>query len=866
VTDAEITAEPEERLERSGEEMSATRPGRPCARGKFLFVGDQKLYVRGVTYGTFHPNEASHDYPMAAMVERDFAQMRATGVNAIRTYTVPPRWLLDLAREYDLFAMVGLPWAEHMAILDDREQARSIERRVREGVRSCAGHPAVLCYAVGNEIPAPIVRWSGGKQIERYVRRLHDAAKSEDPDGLVTYVNYPSTEYLDLPFLDLACFNVYLEAEDPFESYLSRLQNLVGDRPLLMTEIGLDSRTHGEVGQARALRWQIGSAFKAGCAGAFVFAWTDEWHRGGHDIEDWDFGLTRRDRSAKPALASVRKAYAEIPFPHGQRWPRVSVVVCTYNGAQTLPDCLRGVSALDYPDFEVIVVDDGSTDASSSIAAEYGARRIRTSNRGLANARNTGVEAATGEIVAYLDDDAYPDPHWLRYLAASLLGTKDVAVGGPNVAPEGAGTIRDCVANSPGGPIHVLVSDREAEHIPGCNVAFWKAPLEAIGGFDPQFRAAGDDVDICWRLREQGHTIGYSPAAMVWHLPRSTVRGYWKQQRVYGSAEAALERKWPHMYNSLGHTHWTGRVYGSRRTRGLGRRRDRVRYGVWGTGLFQSVYQRADGTIASLPLMPEWYLVIAALAMIGAVGALWPPLLLSLPVLAAAIGIPMIQAFRSAARATRTRRGRLRRLEEVTLTAALHLLQPAARLRGRLAGGLAPWRRPGRTGVVVPRARTSTLWSERSRTISDWLGSLENWMLLRSVGVRRGGECDRWDLAVRGGILGGARLRMVIEDHGGGRQLLRFRFWPRCSLAGLAAVLVFLALALGAGVDEAWIAAVVLAGVSAVLSARMLWESGAAAGLLLKGIVALGQELGSPDASKPSRTSRPTQGLSTGGA
>jgi len=264
--------------------------------------------------------------------------------------------------------------------------------------------------------------------------------------------------------------------------------------------------------------------------------------------------------------------------------------------------------------------------------------------------------------------------------------------------------------------------------------------------------------------------------------------------------------------------------------------------------------------------MPEWYLVIAALAMIAAVGALWPPLLLSLPVLAAAIVIPIFQAFRSAARAPRTRRGRIPRLAEVALTAALHLLQPAARLRGRLAGGLAPWRRPGTSGFVVPRARTSMLWSERSRTISDWLGSLEDWMVSRSVGIRRGGECDRWDLAVRGGILGAARLRMATENHGGGRQLLRFRSWPRCSVAGLVAMLVFLALALGAAADEAWMAAAVLTGVSAVLGARMLWESGAAAGLLLDGIGALGHEPESPHATNPARASRRTRGLPNRGA
>src|SRR5204863_144550 len=82
--------------------------------------------------------------------------------------------------------------------------------------------------------------------------------------------------------------------------------------------------------------------------------------------------------------------------------------------------------------------------------------------------------------------------------------TGSAGVGGPNSGPPGDGPIAECVARAPGGPVHVLVTDREAEHIPGCNMGFRKSCLEAIGGFDPQFRTAGDDVDVCWRLQERG--------------------------------------------------------------------------------------------------------------------------------------------------------------------------------------------------------------------------------------------------------------------------------------------------------------------------------------------------------------------------
>ena len=537
--------------------VSPTVPGafhmrRPKVRGKFLYVADEKFWIRGVTYGTFRPDAHGDEYHNPETVERDFALMAENGLNTVRTYTVPPRWLLDTAQRYGLRVMVGLPWEQHITFLDDAERARAIEKRIRLGVRACAGHAAVLCYAVGNEIPASIVRWHGKQRVERYLERLYRAAKAEDPEGLVTYVNYPTTEYLQLPFLDLVCFNVYLEAQERFATYLARLQNIAGDRPLIMGEIGLDSRQHGAEVQAQMLDWQVRTAFAAGCAGAFVFAWTDEWYRGGYEIADWDFGLTDRQRQPKPALTSVRNAFAEVPFPKDSSWPRISVVVCTYNGARTIRDCFEGLLQLEYPNFEVIVVDDGSTDTTAAIARQYGFRLISTENRGLSSARNTGMQAAMGDIVAYIDDDAYPDPHWLTYLAAAFMATDHVGIGGPNLAPPGDGPIADCVANAPGGPVHVLLSDREAEHIPGCNMAFRKTALQAIGGFDAQFRTAGDDVDVCWRLQQRGWTLGFSATAMVWHHRRNSIRAYWRQQQGYGKAEALLEKKWPEKYNVVG--------------------------------------------------------------------------------------------------------------------------------------------------------------------------------------------------------------------------------------------------------------------------------------------------------------------------
>lgn len=430
------------RLKTSSVAPSAEEPrpqARPTVRGKFLWRGEQKLYLRGVTYGPFHPGEDGSEYHTPDVVARDFSRMAAAGVNTVRVYTVPPGWLLDLAHEHGLLVLAGIPWEQHVTFLDDPQREADIERRVRAGVRSLAGHPALLGVKIGNEIPASIVRWHGRKRVERFLRRLYRAAKAEDPGALITYVNFPTTEYLRLPFLDFCCFNVYLEHREQLEQYLAQLQNLAGDLPLVMAEVGLDSRRNGEMRQAEVLDWQIRTVFDSGSAGVFLFSWTDEWHRGGFDIEDWDFGLTRRNGEPKPALTAVRNAFSQLPFPPDIAWPRISVVVCSYNGSRTIRDTLRGLAELDYPDYDVIVVDDGSTDATAEIAAEYRVRLIRTKNGGLSAARNIGLEAATGSIVAYIDDDAYPDRHWLQYLAWTFLSTPYAGVGGPNIPPANDG-------------------------------------------------------------------------------------------------------------------------------------------------------------------------------------------------------------------------------------------------------------------------------------------------------------------------------------------------------------------------------------------------------------------------------------------
>ncbi|PYM69405.1 MAG: glycosyl transferase, partial [Candidatus Rokuibacteriota bacterium] len=176
-------ASPATRATTDGPIASATRASaptcrptlvRPHARGKFVFAGDAKLYVRGVTYGAFSPDPNGREYHNPDVIERDFAHMAANGINTVRIpHTMPPRSLLDAAGRHGLRVMVGLSAEQYLGFLIDRKKSVSeIEAVVRAKVRECAGHPALLCYALGNEIPAPMARWLGRRRIERYLERL----------------------------------------------------------------------------------------------------------------------------------------------------------------------------------------------------------------------------------------------------------------------------------------------------------------------------------------------------------------------------------------------------------------------------------------------------------------------------------------------------------------------------------------------------------------------------------------------------------------------------------------------------------------------------------------------------------------------
>jgi hypothetical protein len=227
--------------------------------------------------------------------------------------------------------------------------------------------------------------------------------------------------------------------------------------------------------------------------------------------------------------------------------------------------------------------------------------------------------------------------------------------------------------------------------------------------------------------------------------------------------------------------------------------------------------------------------LIFALAVVSLLGFSWPPLLLGLPLLVLAVGTVLFQAIRSAEQAIfdRSSRSPARNFLSLTLIASLHVLQPLARLIGRIRSGLTVWRRRGRSRIVWPWPRATSVWSEQWYSSEDWLRAAEEDLVHDGAVVRRGGSFDRWDLEVRGGLLGSARVLMVIEEHGGGKQLVRFRTWPRFAPLALVIDLSFGLLAGGAAVNQAWVAWTILTMITALFGFRLLQECAAAQSTIL---------------------------------
>ena len=752
------------------------RPGAPAVLvdGRHLAVGGQPWRIKAVTYGSFAPRPGDGaPFPEPDRVRGDLATVAAAGFNTLRTYALPPADLLDAADETGLRLLVGLHHDDWRSATSTGRAASAAvraagEAAVDEALERLAGRHCVAAVLVGNEVPGDLVRLHGRRRVEGVlsdlVARVHQGA----PGLLVSYANYPTTEYLRIEGQDLACFNVFLHDAEVLRGYLAHLAVAVGELPLVVTELGVDAHRRGPDAQSQALRDQLDVVDEVGCAGAAVFALTDDWHVGGHPVEGWQFGLQDRDRAPRPSFAvASRWAHRGLPDLRTS-WPRLSVVVCAYQEQERLGRCLDSLAALDYPDLEVVVCDDGSTDGTLDVARASGFRVLELAHGGLSAARNAGTRAATGEVVVFLDADATCHPSWPYHLALSFEAPEVVGSGGPNLPVQGAGLTARAVDLAPGNPVEVLVGPDRAEHVPGCNSAYRRSVLLASGGYLSSLTTAGDDVDVCWRLLDGG-AIAFAPAAQVRHERRATVRGYLRQQRGYGRAERMISGRHPHRFNRWGHATWSSGVYGGPLAlpRLLPRR---VAHGPAGSAPYQPVAGYRGARVVQLAgalVLPTVLLLACSL--------LLAPTLLAARGVAAGCALVLLAYAASVAVGTTVPRSEPAPHRLRLLAVVLHLVQPLVRAYG------------GARATPLPPRRLPAWGEDRMR----WVQALHIALAAQRLAVTRGRVHDGHDLAAAAGPLLSARLTTGLRW--GSEPVLAVRARPRpkgvlAALLGLALV------------------------------------------------------------------------------
>ena len=301
---------------------SGFEPASECGRirieGRRLHAGGRPVRVHGVTYGPFRSGADRGSFPTPSEMARDLRTLRLRGINAIRIPELPPPALLELAGEHGVRLLTGLhfcDWRSEPAsgLASRRRIAAAADRAADEALELLAGRREVLGIVVGAEVPIDLVRLHHRHHVERTLTAMIDRLHAGDPHLLATYVNSPSTEFLQIPNQDLVTFSVVRAQGGGFESYLAHLREISCGRPVLVTEMGRLAAVHGPRSRAAILREQLRAVEAHDLAGAFVFSWANEWVAAGDPTAGWHFDVAARDHVREPA-AAVAPARRVVPL------------------------------------------------------------------------------------------------------------------------------------------------------------------------------------------------------------------------------------------------------------------------------------------------------------------------------------------------------------------------------------------------------------------------------------------------------------------------------------------------------------------------------------------------------------------------
>jgi uncharacterized protein (TIRG00374 family) len=262
------------------------------------------------------------------------------------------------------------------------------------------------------------------------------------------------------------------------------------------------------------------------------------------------------DRSIDSLKAPLSNQPASSPSPH----PSVSVIIPVYNGAETLPECLRALQAQTFPAqlYEVVVVDDGSTDDTAEVARGWGVRVISQPNAGAAAARNRGAQEVQGGILLFTDADCAPDPDWIQHMVAPFIQTDSPQSDSPNgsakVVVGAKGVYRTRQRSLVARFVQAEYEDRydrmrdldEIDFIDTYSAAYRRDVFLASGGFDTSFPSASvEDQEFSFRLAGAGHRLVFVPDAQVSHVHDRAVDKYARRKFWIGYWKVRVMREHP---------------------------------------------------------------------------------------------------------------------------------------------------------------------------------------------------------------------------------------------------------------------------------------------------------------------------------
>ncbi len=482
------------------------------AHDKFLARSGRKFFFKAMRLDEVG---ATLDFNAKLALRRHLEELKAAHTTGVVLTEAQAHSALDIVAASGMVAIVELSVAHDELLAPG--QFSSMVSRLAHTANIYRSHTGLLGYlmdcSAGNGERQQSVASSELKRIQRRLRALLRTLKQHDQNALVAIKHRGGASHV-LAEEDFVYSELTPQAAVDLKTLVARLHDQAGARPMIVEF----SQASPEQDKSVAL------AFGAGAAGVVARPVPAP------AAHDW-LGIRILRAAEKMPFMALNGACP----PQAERTPMVSVIVSARNSERTVAQCLESIGRLAYPKFEVIVVDDGSTDGTAAVAARFPqVRLIRQTHHGLNAARNAALKVASGEIVAFTDAESIVDPHWLTFIVRTIEEDRCDACCGPSDASPASSIAAACVG---------AVQDSGRDGIAGSNLAFTRDALSRVGGFDSRFVAAGGETDVYRRMVEAGLELGHNPAAIVWRAQPGTVGGYFAHQAGQGSAEAILQRR-----------------------------------------------------------------------------------------------------------------------------------------------------------------------------------------------------------------------------------------------------------------------------------------------------------------------------------